>query len=78
MHFYHSGESCICGQVPVSVFFAQQCDCGAQRQRYALHKIECAYICWGKKRNEWIDAHPEVSPPVEKIVLRLAEVPHGK
>lgn len=65
-HWYFEGDTCICGQVPQGIFFAANCTCGARRYIYPVHKPDCAYVLWCKKRNLWIQQHPNLRPPLGK------------
>ena len=66
-HWYRVGQgahSCMCGQVPEDIFFAADCTCG---KRFQVHDRECAWAIRAKRRNQWIDDHPGLSPKLHKI-----------
>lgn len=71
-HWYDAGKTCECGQVPTNIFFAAGCSCGAYLSGAGtVHLPNCSHVIWGKKRNLWIDKHPEVKPPIEKVFDRV-------
>ena len=74
MHWYHSGSTCECGQIPEDIFFAASCSCGAFRVglRKPVHSPDCASIAWAKKRTEWIQNN-QVDPPINPIPIRASE-----
>lgn len=63
MHWYRDGDTCLCGQVPVDIFFAANCDCGVQdlhlAHEAAIHSPKCAFVRWAERRNAWVQDHPE-------------------
>ena len=69
-HWYSSGDTCICGQVPVDIFFASSCTCGGYRLRKPIHKLNCGYVDWVAKHNRWIQEHPEVNPPLKPASVK--------
>ena len=74
MHWYHDGDTCMCGQIPKDIFFAEQCSCGAYRYRKPVHDPDCSQIQWAKKRNQWISEHPNINPPLDRVCYRVKEV----
>ncbi len=73
MHWYGEGETCACGQIPREIFFAGACTCGASRFKKPVHRADCAAVAWMEKRNAWIDAHPEIDPPLDRVRYRVAD-----
>ena len=77
LHYYSDGDTCICGQIPKDIFFASACSCGAYRNRKPVHKADCTYIQWAKKRNRWIAEHmkdePPINPPIDAAHYRVKE-----
>jgi hypothetical protein len=71
MHWIGEGNTCLCGQVPWSIFFAVNCTCGAYRYINPEHKPDCAYVEWAKKRNYWVQQHPNLKPPLGKVRLAV-------
>ena len=69
-HYYSDGESCICGQIPVEIFFAANCDCGGYRLRRPVHHPSCSYVAWVKKYNQWVVEHP-TEPILDPVRLRV-------
>jgi len=58
MHWYKDGDTCVCGQVPVDIFFAAPCTCGAHR--YLMHAPDCEYLAWRRKEAQWRKEHPGI------------------
>jgi hypothetical protein len=75
-HWYSDGETCQCGQIPVDIFFSKPCSCGAGHLRKPKHKEDCDYISWAKKRNQFINEHPELKPQIDKVPIRTVLITH--
>lgn len=73
MHWYHDGETCVCGQIPKEIFFAASCSCGAYRYLKPIHDPDCTQVEWGKKRNQWITEHPDTNPPLDRASYRVKQ-----
>jgi hypothetical protein len=72
-HYYNGKikpESCLCGQIPVDIFFASGCDCGACRELHPVHQPGCKQIVWMEKRNKFIREHT-INPPIEPVHYRV-------
>jgi len=74
MHWFGEGNTCLCGQVPWSIFFAANCTCGGYRYINPEHKPDCVYIEWAKKRNLWITQHPNLKPRLDRVSPEVVEV----
>ena len=78
MHWYSDGDTCICGQVPVEIFFAAACTCGQYKMSHPIHKPDCEYALWAGRHNKWIAEHPEVIPPMVKSIPVVGPLPLAK
>lgn len=67
LHWFGEGNTCLCGQIPYSIFFAANCTCGGYRYINPIHKPDCVYVEWAKKRNYWIQQHPNLKPRLDKV-----------
>jgi len=74
MHWYDSGDACICGQIPATIFFAVNCTCGASKTKShkPSHAPNCAYVAWAKQRNKWI-AENETDPRLDNVRVCTSE-----
>ncbi|KKL03890.1 hypothetical protein LCGC14_2621630 [marine sediment metagenome] len=80
MHWYHSGDTCGCGQIPKEIFFGTPCDCGEGQLKKPIHYPDCASVAFVDKHNEWVRNHPELDPPVQLLTIaytRFADEQRG-
>lgn len=75
-HHFYNGEvkqdTCLCGQVPVDIFFVKGCTCGAGHDKNPIHTLDCAYVQWSIRRNDFIRAH-RTNPPLRPTNYKVKE-----
>lgn len=74
MHWYYSGDTCDCGEIPVGIFFSASCTCGASKSnsRKPIHSPDCESVHWARRRNDWIESH-ELKIPLDLIPIRTSK-----
>lgn len=79
-HYYDHNvrrDACVCGQIPTDIFFAKGCSCGGGHNKNPIHTLECTYVQWAIRRNDFIRTH-RINPPIQGIHYKTGEVTNEK